>query len=75
MTMEYLGLFFEFLFLALGVYLYLFAIGKISSKDPQARRRAEEFRQRNGRWIRLLSLALIAIMIVNIYLHILQLAR
>ncbi len=71
--MEYLGLLFELLFLAMGVYLYLFAIGKVSTKDPQARERAEAFRARNGWWLRLLSLALIAIMAVNIYLHLVQL--
>lgn len=73
--MEYLGLLFEFAFLAMGVYMYLFAIGKISSKDPKARERAEAFRTKNGWWLRLLSLLLVAIMVVNIYLHIVQLAN
>ena len=71
--MEFLGLFFELLFLVMGVYLYLFAIGRVSTKDPKARERAEAFRAKNGWWLRLLSLALIAIMVVNIYLHLVQL--
>lgn len=71
--MEFLGLFFELLFLVMGVYLYLFAIGRVSTKDPNARDRAETFRAKNGWWLRLLSLALIAIMAVNIYLHLVQL--
>lgn len=71
--MEYLGLVFELIFLAIGVYVYLFAIGKVSTSDPEARKRAEAFRQKNAWWLRLLSLLLIAIMVVNLYLHIAQL--
>lgn len=71
--MEYLGLVFELIFLVIGVYLYLFAIGKVSTNDPEARKRAEAFREKNGWWLRLLSLLLIAIMVVNLYLHISQL--
>lgn len=71
--MEYLGLVFELIFLAIGVYIYLFAIGKVSTGDPKAREQAETFRKKNGWWLRLLSLLLIAIMIVNLYLHIAQL--
>jgi len=56
--MEFLGLLFEFLFLAIGIYLYLFAVGKVSTSDPKARLRAEAFRTKNGRWLRPLSLAL-----------------
>lgn len=67
--MEYIGLIFEVLFLAAGVYGYLFALGKLKSKDPEVQKKAEDFRQRNGTWIRLGSLLIIALMTVNIYLH------
>ena len=73
--MDYLGLLFELVFLALGVYLYLFSIGKMSSKDPETQKKAEAFRQNNKSWLRIASLLLIAIMTVNIYLHILELTN
>lgn len=72
--MEYIGLLFEILFLGMGVYLYLFSLGKMQPADPKARERSEAFRRRN-RWIRPLSLALIALMLVNIVLHLRDLAQ
>lgn len=71
--MEFLGLLVEILLLALGVYLYLFARGIVQVKDPDRRERAESFRQQNATWMRLLGLALAAIMLLNIVLHIAQL--
>ena len=65
--MDIFGLLFEFLFLAMGVYLYFFAIGKVSGKDAE---QSARFRKVNWWWLRLLSLALIAVMVVNIVLHI-----
>lgn len=73
MRMEYLGLLLEFLFLAVGVYLYLFALGRLPVKDEKARQNAEAFRLKNGWWIRLAALALMAVMSVNIFFHIRQL--
>ena len=70
--MEYLGLFFEILFLAFGVYIYLFATGKLSVKDPAKRAKAETFRKENAAWMRIASIALVAIMLINIYIHITQ---
>lgn len=67
--MEFLGLFFELIFLAMGIYIYLFAIGRVEAKGKEARERAEAFRRKNGWWLRLLSLLLIAITIVNIFFH------
>lgn len=72
--MEYLGLLIEFIFLAIGLYLYLFAIGRMKTNDPRAQQRAEAFRQRNGWWLRLAALALMAITLINIVLHIMQMA-
>lgn len=72
MIMEYLGLIFELLLLAIGVYTYLFAIGKFKVSDPDARKRMEDFRRKNA-WLRYAGLALTAIMLVNIYLHLVAL--
>ncbi|MBR9920868.1 MAG: hypothetical protein GYB31_08510 [Bacteroidetes bacterium] len=66
------GILFEVLFLAIGIYVYLFAIGKIRFKDEKSRQRAEAFRTENGRILRILALALSAIMIVNIALRIME---
>lgn len=73
--MEYLGLLFEFAFLSMGIYIYLFAIGRVHPKSDAARERSEAFREKNAGWLRPISLALIAIMTINIILHILQLVR
>ncbi|MBL7816164.1 MAG: hypothetical protein JNL70_14190 [Saprospiraceae bacterium] len=72
--MEYLGLLFEFCFLALGIYAYRFATGKIKFSETQ-RPMAEQFRKENSGWMRLTGLALIAIMSVEIVLHIVQMFR
>ena len=71
--MEYLGLIFETIFLALGVYVYLFSIGKLRSKDPEIQKKAEDFRLKNKTWLRISALLLMALMSVNIYLHITEL--
>ena len=71
--MEYLGLLIELLFLAMGIYIYLFSTGRLRSGDEKAQKRAEEFRRRNGGWMRVAALLLIALMAVNIYLHLVQL--
>lgn len=71
--MEYLGLLFEILILVFAVYLYLFSKGKIKAKTPEGQVKAEKFRKDNETWMRLLSLALAAIMVMNIFLHLKQL--
>jgi len=71
--MEYLGLLLEILFFGFGLYLYLLAIGKMQAKDPEAAERLEAFRKRNAWWMRIGGLAIMALMLVNIYLHIVQL--
>jgi hypothetical protein len=72
--MEYIGLLFEFIFLALGVFSYRFATGKMKFSEAQ-RPMAEQFRKENGGWMRVMGLALAAIMIVEIVLHVFQLFR
>lgn len=71
--MEYIGLFFELVLLSAGVYLYLFAIGRLKLKDEAFRQKAESFRKENVTWLRLAALALSAIMVVNIIVHLRQL--
>ena len=73
MLYEILGLLFEVFFLAVGVYMYLFSRGFFKAKTKAAEARAEQFRQQNGWWLRLLSIALIAIMSFNLALHVYQL--
>ncbi len=60
----YLGLFFEILFLLAGIYLYLFSRGFIKTKQSAS------FLNENKNLIRFGSMALIAIMLINISLHI-----
>jgi hypothetical protein len=62
--MNYVGLIFEFLFLAGGVYLYLLTRGLIKTKE------SIPFVEENKILLRFASLALIAIMLLNISLHI-----
>ena len=67
--MEYLGLLFEFLLFALGVYVYLFSRGFVNSGNPAFQERAAQFRKSNGWWMRIAGLALMALMGANIYMH------
>jgi len=66
---DLLGLIFEITLLAMAIYLYLFAIGKISAPDENIRKKSDAFREKNGTWLRVLSLAMIAIMLINLFLH------
>lgn len=68
--MEYIGLIAEILFFALGVYVFLFSRGVFKSKNPERQARVEEFRKDNATWMRYLGLALAAIMLLEIILHI-----
>ncbi len=68
--MDYVGLTLELLFFALGVYVYLFSRGVFKAKDPDRQARVEAFRKENAGWMRLLGLALAAIMLVNIIFHV-----
>jgi len=57
---------FDLLFFGLAVYLYLFAIGKVNSADPEKQKRAAAFREKNAGWLRIAALALAALCLVNI---------
>lgn len=71
--MDFVGLLFEIIFLGVGVYLYLFARGKISFSNPKTRENAARFRKSNASWLRILALALVAIMSLNVAVHLVQL--
>ena len=73
--MDVLGFVVECLLLALGIYLYLFARGIITIKDPDRAARADAFRRDNAGWMRLLGLALAAVMLLNVVLHLSQWLR
>lgn len=60
----------EIILFAIGLYLYLFARGMISFGSDESKARAEAFRKENALWLRLLGLALAAVMAVNIGLHV-----
>jgi len=68
--MEYVGLILEIIFLALGVYIYLFSRGVIKAKTPEAKKKAAAFRDKNGRWLRLVAIILIAVMSIEIVWHV-----
>jgi hypothetical protein len=72
--MEYIGLIFEFIFLAIGFFSYRFAVGKMRF-SPAIQPMADQFRKENGTWMRLLGLALTAIMSIEIILHIFQMFK
>lgn len=74
MNYSYLGLAIEILLFACGLYLYLYARGIIQPGSGDARERAEAFRRENATWMRLLGLALAALMLVNVVLHLRDLA-
>lgn len=64
--MEWLGLITELLLLSLAVYVYLFARGVVSLGKGKKAKQAEQFRQDNGQLLRILALALMAIMFFNV---------
>ncbi|TXF90382.1 hypothetical protein FUA23_06220 [Neolewinella aurantiaca] len=73
MTSSTISLIIEIALLAIGIYIYLFARGLVRMGKPEARARAEAFRQENGTWLRLLGLALAAIMAMNVMFHVREL--
>jgi hypothetical protein len=72
--MEFIGLLFEILFLLLGIFVYRLSTGKMKVHEMQ-RPAMERFIKENGSIMRILSLALIAIMTVEVLLHIFQMFK
>ena len=68
--MEYIGLLFEVLLTAIGVYVYLFSRGFVRSGNPEAQQKEDAFRQSNGWWLRIAGLALMAFMGSTMVIHI-----
>ncbi len=68
--MEYIGLLFEVLLTAIGVYVYLFSRGFVRSGNSEAQQKADAFRQSNGWWLRIAGLALMAFMGSTMVIHI-----
>jgi hypothetical protein len=68
-TMDFLGLIFECIFFGLGLFLYLYSKGKVKITTHGSDAKAEAFRQKNSRWLRILSLLLMAVMSFEIVLH------
>lgn len=52
-----------------AIYLYLYSAGILNMKKFRNPKEAESFRKDTGRWLRPLSLALAAIMFVNLVLR------
>ena len=67
--MEYVGLFFEILFLLLGGFVYRLSSGEMRVSEAQ-RPAMERFVKENGKIMRLLSTILIVIMMFEIGLQI-----
>ncbi|OAV45386.1 hypothetical protein [Lewinella sp. 4G2] len=69
MSASLVGLIIEVVLFASGLYLYLFARGIVKLSDSEVGQRARAFRDENSTWMRLLGLALAAIMALNIFAH------
>ena len=67
MSASVVGLVIHLVFFAIGVYLYLYARGILAFGSEEVRKRAEAFRTENATWMRLLGLALAAVMLLNLY--------
>jgi hypothetical protein len=68
MMIQYVGILVEILLLAVAIYIYLFAIGVTKIKKPGQAEKAEKFIKENGSWLKILALALMAIMFFNVVL-------
>ncbi|MEM6395119.1 MAG: hypothetical protein AAF741_02140 [Bacteroidota bacterium] len=70
MAFSWAGFIINLLLFALGVYVYLFSRGIIRFGSQEVRERSEQFRKENATWMRILGLALAAIMLVSLVLDI-----
>ena len=66
---EIIGFVIELMIFGVAVYLYLYSTNIISTQDRSKRKQQEHFISNYGNWMRPLSLALMAIMAVNILLR------
>lgn len=70
MVFSWAGFIINLLLFALGVYVYLFSRGFIRFGSEEVRARSEQFRKENAGWMRILGLALAAIMLVSLVLDV-----
>lgn len=68
-SINFASLIIQLIFFGIGTYLYLFSRGLIKFGTEEVRERSEAFRKENATWMRLLGLALAAIMLMNIVLQ------
>lgn len=68
MAYEIIGLIIYLFFLGAGVIVYAYSRGKWYPPNPDIKEAAEAFRKKNATWLRIGSLALIAIMALNCYI-------
>ena len=73
MAYEIIGLVFYLFFLASGLIIYAYSRGKWYPPNPEIKKSAEAFRKKNASWLLIGSLAIIAIMSVNIYISLKEL--
>lgn len=71
-TYQTWGLVIQLVFLAIGLYLYLFSRGLIRFGSEELRERSEYFRRDNAGWMRVLGLALAAVMLANIVIGLME---
>lgn len=70
MRASILALVIDLALFGLGLYVYLFARGIVKLKDNDTGKRARAFRDENKTWLRLLGLALAAIMAMNLFFQV-----
>ena len=68
-NIEIIGFLIELMIFGVAVYLYLYSANIIKTKNRTKHKRQQEFVREYGSWMRPLSLALMAIMSVNILLR------
>ena len=70
MNYEIIGLIAYVLLFGIGLYVYLFTRGVIKMKTAEQEQKAQAFRNENGRIMRIASLLLMAVMLINVWLSI-----
>ena len=73
MAYEIIGLIIYLFFLMSGVIIYAYSRGKWYPPNPEIRESAEAYRKKNATWLRIGSLAIIAIMSINVYISLKEL--
>ncbi|MEO0341268.1 MAG: hypothetical protein AAF242_18915, partial [Bacteroidota bacterium] len=71
LAMKFTALIVQLILLAIGTYLYLLSIGALKFKNPNQQEKVNQFRKENS-WLRILALALMAIMFFNVVLTVME---